>query len=87
LINLYKTGIEVYNLGTGTGYSVLQVIKAFEKASGKRINYRIDSRRAGDIAICYADITKAKQLLEWEAQYDIIDMCKDTWAFVKSINK
>lgn len=72
-------GCEVYNLGTGKGYSVLDVVKAFEKASGIKINYRIAPRRAGDVACCYADATKANEVLGWQAQYDIDDMCADSW--------
>lgn len=72
-------GCEVYNLGTGKGYSVLDVVKAFEKASGIKINYRIAPRRAGDVACCYADATKAKEVLGWQAQYDIDDMSADSW--------
>lgn len=72
-------GCEVYNLGTGKGYSVLDVVKAFEKASGIKINYRIAPRRAGDVACCYADATKAEEVLGWQAQYDIDDMCADSW--------
>ena len=72
-------GCEVYNLGTGKGYSVRDVVKAFEKASGIKINYRIAPRRAGDVACCYADATKAKEVLGWQAQYDIDDMCADSW--------
>ena len=72
-------GCEVYNLGTGKGYSVLDVVKAFEKASGIKINYRIAPRRAGDVACCYSDATKAKEVLGWQAQYDIDDMCADSW--------
>lgn len=72
-------GCEVYNLGTGKGYSVLDVVKAFEKASGIKINYRIAPRRAGDVACCYADATKAKEVLGWQAKYDIDDMCADSW--------
>ena len=72
-------GCEVYNLGTGKGYSGLDVVKAFEKASGIKINYRIAPRRAGDVACCYADATKAKEVLGWQAQYDIDDMCADSW--------
>ena len=72
-------GCEVYNLGTGKGYSVLDVVKAFEKASGIKINYRIAPRRAGDVACCYADATKAKEVFGWQAQYDIDDMCADSW--------
>ena len=72
-------GCEVYNLGTGKGYSVLDVVKAFEKASGLKINYRIAPRRAGDVACCYADATKAKEVLGWQAKYDIDDMGADSW--------
>lgn len=72
-------GCEIYNLGTGKGYSVLDVVKAFEKASGIKINYRIAPRRTGDVACCYADATKAKEVLGWQAQYDIDDMCADSW--------
>ena len=72
-------GCEVYNLGTGKGYSVLDVVKAFEKASGLKINYRIAPRRAGDVACCYADATKAKEVLGWQAKYGIDDMCADSW--------
>ncbi len=84
---VYKTtGADAYNLGTGNGYSVLEVVKAFEKASGKKVNYKIAPRRPGDIAECYADPTKAKELLGWEAIYNIDDMCNDNWNFtVKSM--
>lgn len=74
-------GVFVYNLGTGNGYSVLDVIHAFEKACGKNINYEITKRRPGDIATCYADPTKAQNDLDWKAQKNIDDMCKDTWNF------
>lgn len=74
-----KEGVSIYNLGTGKGYSVLQVVHAFEKACGHPINYEIKPRRAGDIAACYADPTKAKEELEWEAQYGIEEMCEDSW--------
>ena len=67
------------NLGTGHGYSVLDVVKAFEKASGKRVPYEIVERRAGDIATCYADPSYAKELLGWSAKYDIYKMCEDAW--------
>ena len=72
-------GVKVYNLGTGNGYSVLDVIKAFGKACGHDIPYRIKPRRAGDIATCYADASLAKAELGWEAQYGIEDMCADSW--------
>jgi UDP-glucose 4-epimerase len=72
-------GMVVYNLGTGRGYSVLEVIRAFEKASGRRIPYRIVERRPGDIATCYADPTKAESELGWRAQREIEEMCADAW--------
>lgn len=74
-----KSGVSVYNLGTGNGYSVLQVVKAFEKACGKTIPYAIKPRRPGDIATCYADAAKAKAELGWEAQFGIERMCADSW--------
>lgn len=74
-----KEGVSVYNLGTGTGSSVLDVVKAFEKACGKKIPYEIKPRRAGDIATCYADSTKAYKELGWKAQKDLNDMCADSW--------
>ena len=72
-------GLVTYNLGTGRGYSVLDVIHAFAKASGKEIPYKIVARRAGDVAQCYADPAKAKSELGWEARYDLEDMCADSW--------
>lgn len=74
-----KSGVNIYNLGTGNGYSVLQAVKAFEKACGKEIPYVIKPRRPGDIATCYADATKAKEELGWEAEYGIERMCADAW--------
>ncbi len=74
-----KAGVNVYNLGTGNGYSVLQVVKAFEKACGKEIPYAIKPRRPGDIATCYADAAKAKAELGWEAEFGIERMCEDAW--------
>ncbi len=71
--------VRIYNLGTGKGYSVLQVLHAFEKACGKTLPYEIKPRRAGDIAQCYADPSKAKAELGWEAQYGIEEMCADSW--------
>lgn len=67
------------NLGTGKGYSVLEMVKAFEKASGQKINYKLVDRRAGDIAKCYADPSTAKELLGWEAKKSIDNMCADSW--------
>ncbi len=74
-----KEGVSIYNLGTGKGYSVLQVVKAFEKACGHEIPYQIKPRRAGDIATCYCDPGKAKRELGWEAQYGIDEMCASSW--------
>ena len=73
------TGVNIYNLGTGTGYSVLDLVNAFEKASGKKINYKIAPRRDGDIATCYANATKAKEELGWVAERGVKEMCEDTW--------
>jgi len=72
-------GVVTYNLGTGQGYSVLDVVNAFEKASGQDIPYKITGRRPGDIASCYADPTKAEKELGWTAKRDIVEMCKDAW--------
>lgn len=79
-----KTGVFVHNLGTGTGYSVLDIVKAFEKANGLKIPYVIAPRRPGDIATCYADPTKAKNELGWEAKRGIEDMCRDSWNWQKN---
>ena len=76
---LGKSGLDVYNLGTGTGYSVLDVVKAFEKASGVKINYKIVDRRPGDVAVCYSDPTKAYEELGWKAERGIDEMCADSW--------
>ena len=72
-------GTEVFNLGTGTGYSVLDIVKAFIKVNNIDIPYVIKPRRAGDIAECFADATKAKEILGWVAEKDLEDMCKDSW--------
>ncbi len=71
--------IEAINLGTGRGYSVLEVIAAFEKASGKKIDHRIADRRPGDIPVCYASTDKAKRVLGWSARYGLEKMCEDAW--------
>lgn len=76
-------GVEAYNLGTGRGYSVLEVINTFEMVTGQKVNYRIAPRRPGDIDACYADPGKAKRELNWEARYSLEDMCADAWRFVK----
>ncbi len=72
-------GVQVFNLGTGHGYSVLDIVKAFEKASGKQIPYKIVERRPGDIATCYSDPSKAKEVLGWEAKRGLAEMCEDSW--------
>lgn len=74
-----KCGVEVYNLGTGIGYSVLDLVHAFEKATGINIPYVVDPRRAGDIASCYSDPSKAWTQLGWKAEHGIEDMCRDSW--------
>ena len=74
-----KAGLCVYNLGTGTGYSVLDIVKNFEKATGKKIPYTIKPRRPGDIAVCYADPSKAEKELGWKAENGILQMCEDSW--------
>ena len=76
-------GVEVFNLGTGNGYSVLDVVKAFEKASGNPLPYKIAPRREGDIAACYASPDKAYNGLKWKAEMSIDDMCRDAWAAVQ----
>lgn len=76
-------GLFIYNLGTGKGYSVLDVVKAFEKASGVKIPYKIGPRRDGDIATCYSDPSKAEKELGWKAQRDIEEMCEDSWRWQK----
>lgn len=74
-----ESGVHIYNLGTGNGYSVLQILHAFEKACGKELPYKIEERRPGDIAKCYADATKAYNELGWKAERDIAKMCEDGW--------
>ena len=77
-------GLAIYNLGTGHGYSVLDVVKAFEKANGLKVPYAIKPRRPGDIATCYCDPAKAKRELGWEAKFGIEEMCRDSWRFQKN---
>ena len=72
-------GLVTYNLGTGNGYSVLDMVKAFSKASGQDVPYKIVERRPGDVAMCYADPTKANVELGWKAEYGIKEMCEDAW--------
>jgi len=76
---LSSTGTQAVNLGTGRGYSVLDVVRAFEKANGVRVPYVIAPRRPGDIAVCYADASKAERLLGWRAERTLEDMCRDSW--------
>ncbi len=79
-----KPGLEIYNLGTGCGYSVLDIVKNFEEASGVKIPYVIKDRRAGDIATCYSDASKAEKELGWKAEYGIKEMCADSWRWQKN---
>lgn len=76
-------GVEIYNLGTGHGYSVLELVHAFEKVNGVKIPYIINERRPGDVAICYSDPSKANRELGWKAEHDIYDMCRDSWNWQK----
>ena len=71
--------VNVYNLGTGNGYSVLDIVKAFEQASGQKIEYKIAPRRPGDLDVCYSDATKAFNELGWKAERDLLEMCEDSW--------
>lgn len=82
-----QTGVLVYNLGTGRGVSVLELVKTFEKTNNLKINYKIIGRRPGDIAACFADPSKAREELGWVAKKDIQDMCKDSWNFICNKNK
>ena len=77
-------GVHVFNLGTGQGTSVLELIKAFENANGVEVSYEVVDRRPGDIASCYADASKAKRELGWTAERDVIAMCKDAWRFERN---
>ncbi len=79
-----KAGLKVYNLGTGVGYSVMDIVKNFEEATGVKLPYVIKERRPGDIAVCYADASKAKEELGWEAKYGIREMCEDSWRWQKN---
>lgn len=80
-------GIEVFNLGTGKGYSVLDIINAFEKANNVKVPYVIAERRSGDIAECYAEVSKAEKVLKWHTEKDLVDMCKDSWNWQKNSSK
>ena len=72
-------GVEAINLGTGHGYSVLEIVNAFERANQVQVPYEINDRRPGDVAECYADTSKAERLLHWKAERDIEQMCRDAW--------
>jgi UDP-glucose 4-epimerase len=74
-----SNGVDAFNLGTGTGYSVIEMVEAFERASGRKVPYKTVERRPGDVAVCYADPIKAKNELGWTAERGIEDMCKDSW--------
>ena len=78
-----QEGLYIYNLGTGTGYSVLDMVKAFEETTGKTVKYKIAPRREGDIATCYADPKKAKEELDWVAEKGLKEMCEDSWNFIE----
>ena len=77
-----EVGVQIYNLGTGNGYSVLDLVKTFEKVNNIEVKYKIAPRRAGDIAVCFADPSKARKELGWVAEKGIEDMCKDAWNFI-----
>ena len=77
-----EAGVKIYNLGTGHGYSVLDLVNTFQKVNNVEVKYKIVGRRAGDIAICYADPSKAKKELGWVAEKGIEDMCRDSWNFI-----
>lgn len=86
-IERLSKGVEIFNLGTGKGTSVLELLKAFELANDLTIPYEIVERRPGDIASCYADVSKAKRELDWTAKRDLISMCRDAWQFEKNLKK
>lgn len=85
-LNKEKQGLFTYNLGTGIGYSVLDMVKAFEKATGQKVAYKIAPRRPGDIATCYSNPQKAEKELNWKAQKSLEDMCQDSWRFIQNSN-
>ena len=74
-----ETGLKIYNLGTGRGYSVLEIVQAFEKVNRIRLPYQFAPRRSGDIDMCYADCTLSKEELGWTAKKNLSDMCRDSW--------
>ena len=81
------TGVQKVNLGTGEGYSVLQLVNTFKRVNNVDVPYQIDGRRPGDIATCYANCDYAKKLLDWTAQYDLADMCRDSWRWQQYCGK
>lgn len=82
--NNYK-GIDCFNVGTGIPYSVLDLVKAFEEANGIKINYVIGNRRDGDLKDSWANVEKIRRLLDWKTEYDLVDMCRDSWEWEKNI--
>ena len=76
---LENKGCDVFNLGTGTGYSVLDMVNTFESANGVKVPYQITDRRPGDLAVCYADPAKSAEVLGWKATKNLTDMCRDSW--------
>ena len=85
LEHIDEVGIGIFNIGTGVGYSVLEMVKAFEKACGHEIPYKIAPRRSGDVAECYANCDKAKKYLGFVAKHNLEDMCRDLWKW-QSLN-
>ena len=79
-------GVQIYNLGTGKGYSVLELVKTFEKVNNIKVKYKIGTRRPGDIPACYADPSKAEKELNWKAEKGIEEMCRDSWNFALTNN-
>ena len=78
----FKKGVDIFNVGTGNGFTVKEVINMIEKVSGKKVNYIIGKRREGDIPECYANVNKIKKVMGWEAKYGLEKMCKDAWNFI-----
>ena len=78
-----NSGCQAFNLGTGVGYSVLDMVKAFNQANDLEIPYAITNRRPGDLAVCYADPAKSEELLGWKAEKNLLDMCRDSWNWQK----
>lgn len=82
-----KRGVNIYNLGTGKGTSVLELVNTFEKTTGQKVKYKIVERRPGDIAECFADCSKAEKYLNWKTKYNIEDMCRDSYKFIENKQK